>query len=197
MDNSCDSSCTIFFRCRLSGVQQRGIFSENTMLVIIQTFIVPKYISATSCSSYSLRDENSGFFTICKAHFETGVIRLRSEIREHFNTPRKSYCITTNSFQKEPLKSTITTFALLTPPFLRVAISLIFTQASWSPQQTHYLLKEGITAAAQVKTRYEHLLSIELNWWTNKDQSMNNMIESDRKIIKWMTDRCYQTEQLE
>lgn len=106
------------------------------MLVIIQTHIVPEYISATSYSSDSLCDENSGFLTICKAHFETKVIRLQSEIREHFNTPRMSYCITTKSFQMEPLKLTFTQFALLTvesaslnPPFLRVAISLIFTQA--------------------------------------------------------------------
>ena len=79
----------------------------------------------------------------------------------------------------EPLKLTFTQFALLTiesaslnPPFLRVAISLIFTQASWSLKQSCYLLKEGITAEAQVKTRDEHLLSIELKneQWPKHEQ---------------------------
>ena len=79
----------------------------------------------------------------------------------------------------EPLKLTFTQFALLTiesaslnPPFLRVAISLIFTEASWSPKQSCYLLKEGITAEAQVKTRDEHLLSIELKneQWPKHEQ---------------------------
>jgi len=76
----------------------------------------------------------------------------------------------------EPLKLTFTQFALLTiesaahnPPCL---ISLIFTRASWSPKQSCYLLKEGITAEAQVKTRDEHLLSIELKneQWPKHEQ---------------------------